>query len=436
MYISRKIDTELSKWRAEKEGKPILIRGARQVGKSTSVRNLSGQFEHFLEVNFEAHRQVHRIFEGDLDPVQICEQLSLLYNVPIIPNKTLLFFDEIQSCIPAISSLRFFYEHYPQLHVIAAGSLLEFALAEMPSFGVGRIRSLFLYPLSFDEFLEAIRETGLLKAKKEAGPDNPLSEPAHQKLISLTKRFLVLGGMPEVIAIYIQQQNLLACGQVLDDLITSMKSDFAKYKNRVPYLRIAEIFDSVVRQSGGKFVYAKAGTRFTGKQIKEAVDLLIMAGIVIPVTHTSANGIPLGAEVNPKHRKLLLLDTGIFQRLQGLNMGELLIENDFDAVNKGYIAEQFTGLELLKAASCYRPSELYFWHREARSSNAEVDYVFQKNDQIIPLEVKSGTKGSMQSLHLFMREKKSKTGVRISLENYSSFQKTEIVPLYGVSELI
>ncbi len=436
MYITRKIDAELSKWRAEKEGKPLLVRGARQVGKSTSVRNFSGQFEHFLEVNFEARRQVHQIFEGDLDPVRICEQLSLLYNIPVIPGKTLLFFDEIQACIPAISSLRFFYEHYPQLHVVAAGSMLEFALAEIPSFGVGRIRSLFLFPLSFDEFLEAIHETGLLKVKKEAGQKNPLSEPVHQKLVSLTKRFLVLGGMPEVIATYIRQQNLIDCGQILDDLITSMKSDFAKYKNRVHYLRIAEVFESVVRQSGSKFVYSKAVPHYNGRQIKEAIDLLIMAGIVIPVTHTSANGIPLGAEINQKQRKLLLLDTGIFQRLQGLNIGELLIENDFDAINKGSIAEQFTGLELLKASSCYRPEALYFWHREAKSSNAEVDYVIQKNDQIIPVEVKSGTKGSMQSLHLFMDEKKSNKGIRVSLENYNSFEKIEIVPLYSVSELI
>ena len=436
MYLLRKIDEELSKWMAEKEKKPLLIRGARQVGKSTTVRHLAGQFEHFLEVNFEARRQVHAIFEGDLDPKQICEQLSLLYNVPIVPGKTLLFFDEIQACIPAISSLRFFYEQLPELHVIAAGSLLEFALSEIPSFGVGRIRSMFLYPLSFDEFLDATGEHGLFRAKKKADPKNRLSEPVHQKLIGLVKRFLVLGGMPEVISIYIQQNSMKACGQVLDDLITSMKSDFAKYKNKVPYLRIAEVFESVVRQSGGKFVYAKAATRFTSKQTKEAVELLIMAGLIIPVTHTSANGIPLGAETNPKYRKMLVLDTGIFQRLQGLNISELLLENDFDTINKGSIAELHTGLELLKSASCYRPETLYFWHREAKSSNAEVDYVIQIGEQIIPIEVKSGSKGSMQSLYLFMKEKKSKIGVRISLENYSVFENIEIFPLYGVSELV
>lgn len=156
MYLLRSIDTELATWRKEKEGKPLLIRGARQVGKSTAVRELAKQFDHFLEVNFEEQKQGHKIFEEDLNPKELCENLSILYNVPIIPGRTLLFFDEIQACIPAISSLRFFYEKYPELHVIAAGSLLEFALAEIPSFGVGRIRSMFVYPLSFEEYLTGI----------------------------------------------------------------------------------------------------------------------------------------------------------------------------------------------------------------------------------------------------------------------------------------
>src|SRR5882757_9228887 len=226
MYLTRNIDRELVAWRQEKQAKPLLIRGARQVGKSTAVRHLAGQFDHFLEVNFEEQRQAYKLFEGDLDPRQLCENLSLLYNVPILPGKTLLFFDEIQACIPAISSLRFFYEKYPELHVIAAGSLLEFALAEIPSFGVGRIRSMFVYPLSFDEYLAGIGEVQLLDAKRKATLKKPLAEPIHQKLLNLVKRFLILGGMPEVVASYVKDGNINQCGQVLDDLITSLKADF------------------------------------------------------------------------------------------------------------------------------------------------------------------------------------------------------------------
>ncbi len=435
MYLPRKIDQELTLWRNEKEGKPLLLRGARQVGKSTAVRELAKQFDNYLEVNFEEQRRVHSLFEGDLNPKELCENLSILYNVPIIPGKTLLFFDEIQVCIPAISSLRFFYEKYPELHVIAAGSLLEFALAETPSFGVGRIRSLFVYPLSFDEYLTGIGELQLLAAKKGATYQRPLAEPVHQKLLNLVKRFLILGGMPEVVASFVQHGDINRCGQVLDDLITSLKADFVKYKKKAPFLRISEVFDSVVQQAGGKFIYTKAATEANHKQIREAVDLLVMAGLVIPVTHTAANGLPLGAEANPKKRKMLLLDTGIFQRLLGLQLAEILFGDDFDTINKGAIAEQYVGLELLKSASCYRQENLYFWHREAKSSNAEVDYVIQQKENIVPIEVKSGKKGSMQSLFLFLSEKKAPVGVRFSLENYSAYQNIQVYPLYAVSEL-
>lgn len=435
MYFSRKIDQELTLWRREKERKPLLIRGARQVGKSSAIRELSKQFDHFLEVNFEEQRQAHKLFEADLDPATLCDNLSVLYNIPIVPGKTLIFFDEIQACIPAISSLRFFYEKYPELHVIAAGSLLEFALAEIPSFGVGRIRSLFVYPLSFDEYLAWIGEELLLEAKKKATLKNPLAEPIHQKLLSHVKRFLVIGGMPEVLVSYVKHHNVNQCGQVLDDLITSLKADFAKYKKQVPFSRISEIFDSVVQQSGSKFIYSKAATEANHKQVKEAVDLLIMSGLVLPVTHTAANGLPLGAETNPKKRKLILLDTGIFQRLLGLNISEILLGDNFEVINKGAIAEQFVGLELLKSFSCYRPENLYFWHREAKSSNAEVDYIIGQNEKILPIEVKSGKKGSMQSLFLFLAEKNVPVGIRVSLENYSTYENIEVFPIYAVSEL-
>ncbi len=356
--------------------------------------------------------------------------------MPIIPGKTLIFFDEIQTCIPAISSLRFFYEKYARLHIIAAGSLLEFALEEIPSFGVGRIRSLFMYPLSFDEYLIGSGEQSLHDAKKKADIKKPLADPLHQKLIEHFKRFLIIGGMPEVIASYIENNDIRQCGQVLDDLITSLKADFVKYKRKVPFLRISAVFDSVIQQSGNKFTYAKAATEDNHKQVVEAVNLLIMAGLVIPVTHTAANGLPLGAETNPKKRKMLVLDTDIFQRLLGLEIAEIVLEEDFDVINKGAIAEQFVGLELLKNSSCYQQQSLYFWQREAKSSNAEVDYVVQQNQNILPIEVKSGKKGSMQSLFLFLAEKKLSYGVRFSLENYSSYEGVKVYPIYAVAELI
>jgi len=436
MYFKRTIDSELLEWSKNNDHKPLLIRGARQVGKSSAIKSLSARFEFYIEVNFEEQKQAHTLFEGNLEPQILCESLSVLYNIPIVPGKTLLFFDEIQSCIPALSSLRFFYEKMPGLHLIAAGSLLEFALSEIPSFGVGRIRSLFLYPFSFDEFLTANGEHLLLEAKQKATGSKPLPEPIHEKLILYLKRFLIMGGMPEVVANYVQNKDLIECQKILDDLVISYKTDFTKYRQKVPVSRLTEVFDSVVNQTGGKFVYAKSATESNHRQIKEALDLLIMAGLVIPVTHTSANGIPLGAESNQKKRKMFLFDTGIFQRLLGLNIAELLIESQFDTINKGSIAEQFVSLELIKSGSCYQNQNLFYWQREALNSNAEVDFLVQKQTEIIPVEVKSGTKGSMQSMFLFLNEKKSPYGIRFSLENFSEFDRVKVYPLYAVSNFI
>ena len=201
--------------------------------------------------------QIHELFHRNLTPSQICENLSILTGIPIIPGQTLLFFDEIQNCIPAISSLRFFYEQMPELHVIAAGSLLEFAIQELPSYGVGRVRSAYMYPFSFDEFLMALNETELIKLKQSANNENTLPDIFHYKLIEYLKKFLIIGGMPEVISKFVQNYNIIEIQYVLDDLLISFRNDFAKYKKRVPAIRILEVFESVAQQSGGKFVYKK-----------------------------------------------------------------------------------------------------------------------------------------------------------------------------------
>jgi len=436
MYLTRKIDNELLLWKSEVGRKPLLLRGARQVGKSSSVRKLGESFRSFLEINFEENKKIHSLFNGDLTPQVLCENLSLMFDKEIIPGETLLFFDEIQSCVPAISSLRFFYEKMPELHVIAAGSLLEFALAEIPSFGVGRIRSIYMYPLSFDEFLDAIGQQKLRELKSKADAQNPLAEPIHDKLLTLLKKFLIIGGMPEAVGNYVTKNDLRECQRVLDDLIISFRNDFAKYRVKIPSLRIREVFESVVQQAGGKYVYAKASQNLNIVQIKEALELLIMAGLVTPVTHSHANGIPLGAEVNLKKRKMLLIDTGLFQRLLQLDISELILSNGFELVNKGGIAEQFVGLEIIKNSSCYEQKELFYWHREALNSNAEVDYLIQKHNDIVPLEVKSGTKGSMNSMFIFLKEKKAQYGCRISMENFAEFENIKVYPLYAVANIL
>ncbi len=434
-HIERKIDKVLIDWKNKPDRKPLLLRGARQVGKSTAVQELSKHFENYVEINFESQIEVHQFFKGNLNPESICENLSLYFNTPIIPGKTLLFFDEIQSCLPAISSLRFFYEKLPALHLISAGSLLEFALEQLPSFGVGRVRSVFIFPLSFDEFLGSLGEQKLVELKKKANPANPLPIPFHQKLIDYFKKFLIIGGMPEAVSVYASGGSFLDVQSVLDDLLVSIKADFAKYKQKVPSTRINEVFESIVHQNGGKFIYTKAATQTSLLQIKEAVQLLSMAGLVIPVTHSSANGVPLGAEIDEKKRKLMLFDTGLYQRFLDLNAGQILAQDDFDSINKGAIAEMYVGLEYLKYGSPFQHENLYYWHRENANSNAEVDYVIAQNQQIIPIEIKASKKGAMQSLFQFMKEKNSEKGIRISLENFTEIPLIDVIPLYAISTI-
>ncbi len=435
VYINRKADTELKKWREESNHKPLLIRGARQVGKTKTIREFGNSFESFVEINFEESPRLKSLFEEDLSPISICENLSAILKTSIIPGKTLLFFDEIQECPRAIASLRFFYEKMPKLHLVVAGSLLEFALQEMATFGVGRIRSMFMYPLSFSEFLAGAGEFQLLEIIKQSNPTKPINGVLHNRLIELVQKFICLGGMPEVAATYFETGDLYKCQQLLDDLIISIQADFAKYKKRAPVSRLIEVFQSVVSQAGQKFVYKKACIQANHKQIKEAIQLLINAGLVIPVTHSSANGIPLGAEANLQKQKMLLFDTGIFQRIMNLDLADFLLSKNFDAINKGNVSEQFAGLELIKVSSCYQTPYLYYWHRESRNSNAEVDYILPLSNKIVPVEVKSGTKGSMQSLFLFLEEKKLSQGIRISNENFSTYDSIEVYPLYAVENI-
>ncbi|MEL6252587.1 MAG: ATP-binding protein [Bacteroidota bacterium] len=433
--MERSIHRHLISWKNAPRRKVLLLRGARQVGKTWSARYLGSHFEHFLEINFELDKKVHDFFEQSLDPNDLCLNLSAYYNIPIENGKTLLFFDEIQSCIPAISSLRFFYEKRPGLHLIAAGSLLEFALEELPSYGLGRIESIWMYPMSFDEFLLAKGEEQLLQLKGNANPDKPLNKVFHEKLIVLFRQFLLLGGLPEVIQTFIDAHDFGPAIKVIHQLIDGLDDDFAKYKKRVPVSRLRTIFDSIANQAGSKFNLSKSSKEANHGQIKEAITLLTQAGLVYKVQHTAANGFPLGAEINPKKFKLLMFDHGIFQQILGLNVSELLLPSDYAGIFRGALAELFVGLEIIKYQTPFSRPHLYYWHRDKRGSQAEVDYLLQIKNQICPLEVKSGTQGKMQSLHLFLKEKQRTLGLRSSLENFAQYQQIDVIPLYAISHL-
>ncbi len=452
MYYKRIIDKYLLEWAERNERKPLLLRGARQVGKSTAVRHLGEKFEYYVEVNFEKQPQYKKAFLSDLSVERIVPQIAALNGNPIVAGKTLLFFDEVQECPEAIMSLRYFKEEMPELHVIAAGSLLEFALRELPTFGVGRIHSMFMYPMTFDEFLLANGESILLEQRQKASPSNPLPDALHEKLVGLLRSFMLVGGMPEAVAKWVETHDYLQCQEIQDDIIVSYEDDFAKYKKKADPMLLRLTLRSAAVQLTKKFVYSQVGGYKT-YDVKNAIELLMLAGILIPVTHTNANGLPLGSEVDQNYRKMLVLDTGLTLRLLNMTFGDIsqitmqiLTASASELVNKGPLAEQVAGLELLHYQMPNIRHELYYWVRQSKNSLAEVDYIISNNPYILPVEVKSGTQGGMKSLWLFMREKQVRRAVRCSLENFGQFdfvdredndsvRHVDICPLYAMGQM-
>ena len=434
-YLERLVDIELKKWSESEHRKPLLLRGARQVGKTSAIRHLGESFKHYIEIDLNDQRELHALFEQGNTPQQICQQLSVILETPIEEGKTLLFLDEIQACPAAINKLRYFYEKMPKLHVIAAGSLLEFALRDLPSFGVGRIRSLFMYSFCFQEFLWALGKRQLADMVLHANPKNPLPELIHSKALELLRVFLVIGGMPECVARYVETNNMLECQQVLNELMISYQDDFKKYHEKIPVDLLKDVLRSVALQGQGKFVYTQVDTACRTAQIKEALNMLCMAGLIYSVVHTDSNGVPLYAEAKEKYKRYIFMDTGLLQRMLELDLTDVLVSNDLKLINRGALAETFVGTELVKSRSPYQNDNLYCWHREKKDSNAEVDYVISYKGQIYPVEVKSGVRGSMQSLRIFLKLKNLSMGIRTSLENFAAFDDILIYPLYAIGNI-
>ena len=430
--MHRTIFHSLQSWAAA-DSKVMLLRGGRQVGKTYAVRHLSKSFDSFIEVNFEEEKDVRMLFDGSLDPVGIVRKLANYFGVGIVEGQTLLFLDEIQACPDALRSLRFFHEKMPGLHVIACGSLLEFALESIPSHGVGRITSLFMFPMSFSEFLLAMNEEGLVHEIRGSAVGRPLAPPFHSRLLDHLKTYMVIGGMPEAVQQFAKTESIADCQDVLSDLLRTLRDDFAKYRKRCPASRLTDVLESVVFQAGGKFKYAKACHETRTDSIKSALDLLVMAGLAYRIHHSDARGFPLGAQVNTKRFKTVLFDVGLHQRMLGLDVASMQVTRDFDVVNRGAVAEVFAAQELRATGNPRDPRQIYYWHREARNSNAEVDYVIQHNAKILPVEVKAGGTGRMQSMRMFMKERNIGRGIRTSLENFGTIDGIDIVPLYALA---
>lgn len=434
--MKRLVDHYLRAWKDAPERKALLIRGARQVGKTYSVRALGSAFEELVEINLEMNPEYADVFRLNLDPQRILRELRLMTGKRLVPGASLLFIDEIQEHPAAVTALRYFYEKMPEMHVVAAGSLLEFAL-EQVGVPVGRVASLHMYPVSFLEFLAARGKQSMVEALLD---DIALTsaDPIHQRLVRLLGEFLVVGGLPEAVTTWVASRDPERCGDVLDMIVAAYRQDFAKYAKRYQVKYVDLVFNEVPALVGRKFKYAALPGDWKARELAPALDLLCKASIVHKVTHSSGNGVPLKAESDPRRFKAVFLDVGLAQRIMGADVKPWLLHPEAGIVNAGGVIESFVGQELLAYSRPWAKAELYYWHREARSSNAEVDYLLALDNVAVPVEVKSGATGRLRSLHAFLDEKSGRTpyGIRVCGSPHSVHGQLRSYPLYAMGHLM
>lgn len=405
----------LQRWFVSDDRKPLVIRGARQVGKTWLVRHFAKQSDKkLLEINLEKHPKFASTFASN-DPAVILKQLSYDFETSIDPSNTLLFIDEIQAAPELFPKLRWFSEDMPELAVIAAGSLLEFVLGQQEfSMPVGRISYMYLEPFSFEEFLMGLDKPELLEQIKGFSWDDRISEISHEKLMSLFKEYLIIGGMPAAVRSWSNKNSLSDVSQIHHDILHTYRDDFGKYSGRIPPQQLQEVLTVVPRFLGQKFVYSRVNPNVRTSIIKEALDLLCHARVCHRITASSSNGVPLAAELLNHYFKVILLDVGLSSADLGLSLSKLTSIQELDLINKGGIAEQVVGQLLRTINPFYQEPALYYWLNPDKNSSAELDYVIQHESKIVPIEVKAGKTGTLKSMHRFMSLKELSLAVRIN----------------------
>ena len=394
--MRRLVDDRLLRWKTSNRRKPLVVRGGRQTGKTWSVDRFGkNHFSSVVKIDLEKRRDLHDIFAGDLSSRTILSHLALVAGRRIIHGETLLFLDEIQACPRALMALRYLYEEASDLHVVAAGSLMEFALSEV-SFPVGRVQFLNMYPMTFAEFLVAGGQDQLAEILQE--PPARLDDVAHQLLLNRLREYFFVGGMPEAVRAYYEAMSVLDAFEVQSEILDSYRQDFAKYAPRADKTCLDRVLAGCAARVGEQVRYSRLVDGFSNPTIHKAFDLLCMAKVINRVPAVKTVGQPLGADVNNKKFKASLVDIGLMQRLKRLPVDTEIRQQDLLSIYRGKLAEQFVAQELLVA----QDGELYYWAREARGSAAEVDYLVNTGGRISAIEVKSGKGGSLRSLHLLL----------------------------------
>lgn len=413
-YMKRAITQLLLDWRKRPKHKPLLIRGARQVGKTYIIERFGEEyFQNIVKINIEERPEIKHLF-SEKRPKEIIKELTILFNVDIEPGKTLFFIDEIQESPEAIISLRYFYEQIPQLHIIAAGSLLDHTLSEIKQqMPVGRIDFLHMYPMSFTEFLWARSENKLADFLQQISIKEGITELLHKKFMEQLRYYYFVGGMPESVYAFTHNDNLIETERVHNSILNTLKYDFAKYGTRAQQQHLISTFRYVGMNAGKKIKYVNIDKETRSDNIKEALGKLEMSRLISKVKHSGASGVPLGNPAKEEIFKTIFVDIGLLNSMCKIQLTSL---TDLLTANEGMLAEQFAGQEILSSQPAFVEPELYYWLREEKSSDAEIDYLIQHKNRIYPVEIKAGKSGTLKSLHVYLFEKNRRTGIRLNTD--------------------
>lgn len=431
--MKRDFEKTLAEWNAKPVRKPLVLRGMRQAGKTWCVREFAATFykDAFLEVNFEFSDRWHPVFDGDLDPARICDELEMLSGQRVRGGKTLLFLDEIQLCPRALASLRYFRERVPEIPVIAAGSLLDFVLDGI-QFPVGRVQFADLHPLSFTEYLEATGNAPLAVLLKE--PPRKLPDAVHARLLDEVRTYSIVGGLPECVKARADGVGLSEIRQIQRDLVIAFEQDFAKYPQQMDASILREIWRAATASVGRQIAYAALSREHTGNTNKKALDLLSKARLVKVSRAAASAAIPFDLDAAPRI-KPFAGDIGLFLTMSGRPVEEALHERELLAIYNGALAEQFVAQEL---AASFGPDEPHWWKRDAKNAQAEIDFMVALHGRAQPIEVKSGAAGRLKSLHQFLIETPaSPDAVVLSSAPFGEIpeQRLRFLPIYYAGSL-
>lgn len=434
--MERYLYEELKAWKNQALRLPLILRGARQVGKSYLIEQFGkNEFSELLVVNFEMKPQLISCFQS-LDPKDILKEIELQVGIRVRSGHSLLFLDEIQDCPQALKALRYFAEEMPELHVIAAGSLLEFILEDQEfSFPVGRVQIMNMGPLTFSEYLLARQQAGLVEFLKTVKSGNEISEGVHHRLLKFVREYFCVGGLPGVVSVFCESDSYLEAKRRQSAIVNLYALDFGKYATKfAEHRHLKKLFEKAPDLAGKHFKFSKIDPDCANpaRDYREALHRLEQARLILSVNFTSGNGLPLRAEKSEKKFKIFLLDIGML--VFGLGWENINVQSE-SSIFRGVTAEQFVAQELCALQDPYIERGLYYWENVSPSSSAEIDFLVNFNERMLPIEVKSGVTGRLKSLRQFMQLKGVSLSVRISEQPLSYDNGILSVPFYLMGEL-